>query len=51
MAARFLGWHTWRWWLRPPVQFDRVSRHTRNGIEWYLRLGPFTLTRYAACTC
>lgn len=51
VTIRYLGNHTWRWWLKPPVQFDHIARHTDNGIEWYLRIVCLTITRYKACTC
>jgi hypothetical protein len=53
MKVELLPRHTWRWWLRPPVQRQTLgrSRQYAQGIRWSIRLGPLTVTRFAACTC
>lgn len=51
MRFEFLGWRHWRWCLREPFQWDRVERHTDNGIRWYARLLFWAVTRYQSCTC
>lgn len=51
MRLEFLGFHHWRWCLRVPLRFDRIERHTANGIRWYARLLFWSLTRFQPCAC
>ena len=52
-ALALLPRHTFRWWLKPPIERMTLkpSRQYAQGIRWAVRIGPLTITRYADCSC